>query len=124
MRVASGAAVWHLALRIRKIGLSNRRAHAGASKIPAFDTLTVENDMRLMLEDVSRAGCDGGLPRTAHSQNGTSNGRCSLWALGYTYDGHVHHAHIRPLHVEDTSRAGCDLGLPRIAYSQNGTYIK
>ena len=33
------------ALRIREIGPSNRRAHAGASKIPTFDMLIVEKGM-------------------------------------------------------------------------------
>ena len=54
-------------MRIRKVGPSNRRAHAGASKIPAFDTLNVESGMYLVLGDVSRVGCGGGLPCIAHS---------------------------------------------------------
>ena len=63
------AAVGRLELRIRKIVPSNRRAHAGASNIPAFDTLIVDCGMYLMLEDVSRVGCGGGLPRIAYSRN-------------------------------------------------------
>ena len=42
---------------------------ANASKIPAFDTLTVESGMCLVLEDLNRAGCGGGLPRIAYSRN-------------------------------------------------------
>ena len=65
---ASDAAVDCLVLRIRKMGPSNRRAHAGASKIPARKTLAVESGVCLVLGDLSPVGCGGGLPRIAHSQ--------------------------------------------------------
>ena len=61
-------------LRIRQIGPSNRRAHAGASKIPAFDMLAVEGCVYLVLGDPSRAGCGGEFPRIAHSRNGALEG--------------------------------------------------
>ena len=60
--------VGRLALRIRKIEPSNRRVHAGASKILAFDTLIVDSGMYLVLGDVSRVGCGGGLTLIVHSQ--------------------------------------------------------
>ena len=59
-------AVGCLELRIRQIGPSNRRAHAGASKISAFDMLTVESVIYLVRDDVSRSGCGGEVPRIAH----------------------------------------------------------
>ena len=43
-----------------KTGPSNRRDHAGASKIPAFDTLTVESGMYLVLVDRREPGSMGG----------------------------------------------------------------
>ena len=60
------AAVDCLALRIRRIGPSKRRCHVGASKIPNFDTLTVEINACLMRDDVSRKSCGGGMPRMAY----------------------------------------------------------
>ena len=72
----SDPAVDCLVLRIRKMGPSNRRAHAGASKIPARDTLIVESGMFLVIGNLSRAGCGGGLPRIAHY--GTSNRRIRI----------------------------------------------
>ena len=56
-------------LRIRKIGPSNRQAHADAPKIPAFDTITVESGVRLVLGDAIRVGCGARLPRIAYSKS-------------------------------------------------------
>ena len=39
-----------LALRIREIGPSARRDHGDASKIPSFDTLTLESGVHLVCE--------------------------------------------------------------------------
>jgi len=56
-----------VALCIREIGLSTRRYHYDASKIPPFDTLAMESDVRLVRVDRSRVGCGDGLPRIAYS---------------------------------------------------------
>ena len=77
-------------MRIRKIGPSNRRTHAGASKIPAFDTLTVESNTYLVLEDANLAGCGGGLPRIAYSRNGTSNRWFHPQDLQHTRHAYTH----------------------------------
>jgi hypothetical protein len=62
------AALDCLALRIREIGPSTRRYHDDASKLPYFDTLALESDVRLVRGDPSRAGCGGGLPRVVYSR--------------------------------------------------------
>ena len=55
-----------IALSIREVGPSTRRSHDDASKIPCFDTLTVEIGMCLARGDPSQAGCGGGLSRIAY----------------------------------------------------------
>ena len=52
-KAEQGAATDCLALRIREIGPSTRRYHDDAPKISPFDTLAVENDVRLVFGDLS-----------------------------------------------------------------------
>ena len=47
-RAERGAAVDCLALRIREVGPSTQRYRDDDSKIPSFDTLAIEIDVRLV----------------------------------------------------------------------------
>jgi len=79
------AAVDCIVLSIREIGPSTRRFHDDASKIPCFDTLTVEIGMCLARGDPIRAGYGGRLSRIAYLRN---------WALDSA---------ISRRHTEDSS---------------------
>jgi hypothetical protein len=73
----------------------------------------------MMLGDVSRAGCGGGLPRTAHFAKW--NLHCAISTPGPsdipTMGMSTMTAYVLFM-FEDTSRVGCGPGLPRIAHSQ------
>ena len=105
-----------LSLRIRQIGPSNRRAHAGASKIPAFHMLADESCVFLVFGDPSRAGCGGGLPRIAHSGNWTLEGasfqrppalRLPSLAV-FDRPSHPHVAYVEAYHPSAASMVGID----------------
>ena len=103
-----------------KIGPSNRRAHAGASKILAFDPLTVESGMYLVLVYANRAGCGARLPRVAHSQKmGPQTGE---YAPGPSNVGKVAWSSVIVYACSmfvNASSVGCCGRAPCIAYSQN-----
>ena len=48
---------------------SKAQCHDDTSKIPCFDTFTVESAARLVRSDIIRVGYGARLPRIAHSQN-------------------------------------------------------
>ena len=70
------AAVGCLAVSISPNRPSKTRCHAGTSKTPCFNTITVEIDMCLVRGDPICVGCGGVMPRMRFSLNGPSKTRC------------------------------------------------
>ena len=65
--------------------------------IPPFDTLAMESDVRMVLGDMSRAGCGCGLPRIAHLQKCALDAAILVPHFGRALLWHAHRGERRVL---------------------------